>query len=125
MQYDVETPDEYINILEKDWKFEKLQEIRKIIKTEAPSYIESIQYKMLIYSDDKSLVFGLNAQKNYVSFYVGDTKKIDPSETLLTGINRGKGCIRFKKSTVVSNTGICEFIKRAVNLRKQGVDIGC
>ncbi|NAS31886.1 DUF1801 domain-containing protein [Flavobacteriaceae bacterium R38] len=125
MQYNVTTPTEYINALENDWRLEKLQAIRKIIKSKAPDYIEGIQYKMLGYSDDKGLVFSLNAQKDYVSFYVGDTKKVDPSGELLMGINQGKGCIRFKKSTNIHHTHIDEFIERAVDLRKQGVDIGC
>lgn len=125
MQYNVTTPTEYINALEKDWRLEKLQALRKIIKSKAPDYTEDIQYKMLGYSDDKGLVFSLNAQKDYVSFYVGDTKKVDPSGELLEGINKGKGCIRFKKSINIANTHIDEFIERAVDLRKQGIDIGC
>jgi hypothetical protein len=32
---------------------------------------------MLSYSDQRGIVFGLNAQKHYVSLYVGDAKKID------------------------------------------------
>jgi len=125
MQYNVTTPVEYIDALEKDWRLNTLQELRKIIKLKAPDYIEGIHYKMLGYSDKKGLVFSLNAQKNYVSFYVGNTKKVDPSGTLLKEVNLGKGCIRFKKTNSIANTRIDAFIERAVDLRKQGIDIGC
>jgi len=40
----------------------------------------------------------LNAQKNYISLYVGDRHKIDPEMKLLKGLNLGKGCIRISKS---------------------------
>ena len=125
MQYNVTTPAEYMGALEKDWRLDTLQELRKIIKLKASDYTEGIQYKMLGYSDEKGLVFSLNAQRNYVSFYVGDTEKVDTSGDLLKGINKGKGCIRFKKTNIVANTRIDEFIEQAVALRKKGVDIGC
>jgi len=71
------------------------------------------------------VLFHLNAQKTYVSLYCGDSKKIDPQGTLLTGLNMGKACIRFTKAIVVSETAIEAFIKKAVDLSKAGQDIGC
>lgn len=71
------------------------------------------------------MVFGLNAQKQYVSFYVGDADKIDASGLLLEGLERGKGCIRFKKKVVVAETKIAKFIARTVELRRSGADVGC
>lgn len=97
MQYDVKTPKEYLNQLEKDWRYEKVQQLRKIIQAKAPKLVEGIHYKMLSYSDEKGVLFQLNAQRNYVSFYVGDIKKVDPEGTMLKGLNQGKGCVRFKK----------------------------
>lgn len=97
MQYDVQTPQEYMQMLEDDWRREKLEELRAIIKSCAPELTEGIDYKMLCYRDDKEIVFGLNAQKHYVSLYVGDVTKIDPDGSLLAGLNVGKGCIRFTK----------------------------
>ena len=80
---------------------------------------------MLSYSDHKGPIFHLNAQKNYVSLYVGDAKKVDPDGSLLKGIDVGKGCLRFKKSVSISETRIDEFIERTVDLWKRGVDIAC
>ena len=125
MQYDVNSPNEYIAALEDDWRKEKLLNLRSIIKTKAPNIVEGIEYKMLSYSDGQGTVFHLNAQKNYVSLYVGNAEKIDPEGKLLEGIDVGKGCIRFKKPVNISDTLIEEFISRTIDLRNQGIDIEC
>jgi len=125
MQYNANTPEEYINEMEKDWRFEKLQMIRSIIHSKAPDLAEGIEYKMLSYGDNDGNIIHLNAQKNFVGLYVGNAKKIDIDGNLLEGLDMGKGCIRFKKSTLVSEENIGEFIRRTVKFRKQGKDIGC
>ncbi len=125
MQYDAKTPSEYIKILNDDWRREKLEEVRALIKSKAPSLSEGINHKMLSYGDKNGNVFHLNAQKNYVSLYVGNVGKIDPDGELLKGINIGKSCIRFNKSLSISSTRIEEFIERAVQLWNQGADIEC
>ena len=125
MLYDVKTPGQYFDALEDDWRKETLEQIRSIIRSKAPHLVEGINYKMLSYSDKKGVVFHLNAQKNYVSLYVGDAKKIDEDGGLLEGIEVGKGCIRFKKSVSVAYTRIDEFIVQAVDFWKSGKDIDC
>lgn len=125
MQYHVNTPSEYFQALEEDWRKEKLLALRALIQEKIPNLTEGIQYKMLSYSDDKGTLFHLNAQKAYVSLYVGDAAKVDSDGTLLQGINVGKGCLRFSKSVVIANTRIDEFIERYFQLWKDGVDIGC
>ena len=125
MRYKAKTSIEYIDNLDNDWRKEKVQEIRKIIKSIVPSFKEKIHYNMLGYCDDKGFVFHLNAQKNYVSFYVGNTKIIDPEGLLLKGFNIGEGCIRIKKSIDLSESRLDEFIKNAYNLRKQNIDFDC
>lgn len=125
MLYDVKTPKEYIDGLEDDWRREKVLELRELIQKEAPSFIEGINYKMLSYADDRGVAFHLNAQKGYVSFYVGDAEKVDPTGELLKGINVGKGCIRFTKSVKIEETRIDEFIKIAAQKWAEGKDIDC
>jgi len=125
MQYEAKTPSEYIGMLDTDWRKEQLLVLRSMLKKHAPELVEGIHYKMLSYSDSKGIVCSLNAQKNYVSLYVGDSKKVDPDGSLLSGIESGKGCLRFKKSVPVSETRIEEFIERAVQMRRRGGDIDC
>lgn len=125
MQYNVKTPAEYLTVLEDDWRKETLQNLREIILTKAPGINERIQYKMLCYGDENSDLFHLNAQKNYVSLYVGNISKIDSAGELLKGLNKGKGCIRFSKSKVIADTRIDQFIERAIELWHRGKDTGC
>ena len=125
MQYDVQTPDEYLRALEDDWRRAKLLELRSIIRDCGPELVEGIDYKMLSYRDEQGILFGLNAQKHYVALYVGDAHKVDPDGTLLAGLDVGKGCIRFSKSKAVAETGIREFIRRAVEMRRRGEDMDC
>lgn len=96
MQYEAKSPLEYLAMLENDWRREKLEKLREIIKSKAPNFAEDISYKMLSYSDSRGPLFYLNVQKNYVSLYVGDAKKVDPEGIMLAGVDVGKGCIRFK-----------------------------
>jgi Uncharacterized conserved protein len=125
MQYDVKTPGEYLETLESDWRRETLLQLRALIQGQAPELVEGIDYKMLSYRDATGIVFALNAQKHYVSFYVGNASTIDPDGALLAGLDHGKGCIRFKKSVSVAKTQIETFIERAAELNRRGIDTGC
>ena len=125
MQYDVSTPQLYLDALTDDWRKATLEQLRALIKTAAPDIQEDIAYKMLCYRDDQGTIFHLNAQKHYVSLYVGNIANIDQGDELLTGLDTGKGCIRFKKSISVEQTHINTFIRKVLNLHRQGSDIGC
>ena len=125
MQYDAATANEYIDMLDDDWRLEKLQHLRALIKSTAPGLREGINYKMLCYSDERGALFHLNAQKSYISLYVGDVKKIDPQGSLLRDLDIGKGCIRFKKATAVPDSRMAAFLTRALRLWRQGEDLGC
>ncbi len=125
MHYDVKTPAEYMDVLDKDWRLDKLEELRALIKSKAPEMSEGIKYSMLSYGDENDAIFLLNVQRQYVSLYVGDVRKIDPTGELLAGLNVGKGCIRLTKSKVIANTKLDQFIDTAVDLWKKGADMGC
>lgn len=127
MQYDVDTPNEYLEVLEEDWRKEKLLRIREIILKYAQELDESIRYKMLNYGIEKDddYLFALNAQKHYVSLYVGNITKIDPSGKLLRTLDLGKGCIRIRKTNDIENAGLEEFIKKTIDLWRDGQDVNC
>ena len=44
---------------------------------------------------------------------------------MLKDLNIGKGCIRFTKSIIISETRIDEFIGQAVSLWNNSKDIDC
>lgn len=124
MLYEASTPAEYLELLEEDWRKEKLMELRKMLLAH-PTLEEGIKYKMLSYADSKGVMFQLNAQKNYVALYVGNASKVDPSGKLLTGIDHGKGCLRFKKTTNISDTSVEAFIEKALDMWVKGDDFDC
>ncbi|WP_237458353.1 DUF1801 domain-containing protein [Pontibacillus yanchengensis] len=72
--------------------------IRQYILGHGPELKEGIQYKMLCYGDESSTLFNLNAQKSYVSLYVGIIEKIEGAKELLDGFDFGKVCIRISVS---------------------------
>lgn len=115
MQYDVKNPIDYMESLDKDWRKDKLQELRSIILQQDSSISESIEYKMLCFKFNGIALFHLNAQKGYVSLYCANTKSIDPDGELLEGLNTGKSCIRFTKTKDISKTNIKCFIEQAVS----------
>lgn len=125
MQYDATDAVGYLGMLEDDWRKEKLLAIRQMILCAAPELEESIRYKMLSFGKDELSIFALNAQKHYVSLYVGTIDKIENAESLLTGYNYGKGCIRVKKTINIEETGLQDFIRKTIAMWRAGQGTGC
>lgn len=125
MLYDVNSPEEYLSVLEDDWRKEKLLEVRALILSLDPDMVEGIDCKMLGYSLYNKPIFNLNAQSAYVSFYVGNIQKVKNGRELLEPFNVGKGCIRIKKRIQIKETQLEQFIRLAIEQVKQGGDISC
>ena len=89
VQYDATSPEEYLSALENDWRKDKLLEVRRLIFKHGPELEESIKYKMLSYGSGDEALFGLNAQKGYVSLYVGSIDKIEGADEPLEPFNTG------------------------------------
>jgi uncharacterized protein YdhG (YjbR/CyaY superfamily) len=125
MQYEATTPKEYLEKLEDDWRKVKLEEIRKMIKNQRPSLKEGIEYKMLSYGLKEKNIFHLNAQSAYVSLYVGNIDKVENAQELLKDFDKGKGCIRIKKTVDLSRTGLEAFIQKTIKLWEKGENTDC
>ena len=125
MQYEAKTPSEYLKELENDWRKVKLQEVRKLIKNNGPSLQEGIEYKMLSFGNGEKNIFHLNAQSAYVSLYVGNIDKVENAQDLLRAFDKGKGCIRIRKSIDLSKTGLEAFIKKTIDLWEKGGNTDC
>ena len=125
MQYEVKTPSEYLHKLENDWRKKKLQMVRDMIKKHGPDLIEGIEYKMLSYRNNEKTIFNLNAQRAYVSLYVGTINKVDNAQEFLKDFDKGKGCIRIKKKVDIQKTGLEEFIRRTIELWEKGGNTDC
>ncbi|QFT32226.1 hypothetical protein FIV00_17175 [Labrenzia sp. THAF82] len=125
MLYDANTPKDYLDQLDPDWRRDKLLEIRELILSEGKNLEESIHYKMLGYGKDEDYLFHLNAQRGYVSLYVGNASKVDPDGELLSGLSVGKGCIRFTKTKSIEKTGTKDFVAKAYQMWETGEDTSC
>jgi uncharacterized protein YdhG (YjbR/CyaY superfamily) len=125
MQYDVKTPNEYLEILEKDWRKDKLMEVREMIKKSGPELTEGIYCKMLSYTYADKVIFCLNAQMAYVSLYVGNVDKVENSRRLLNEFNIGKGCIRIKKSIDLKESNLEDFIANTIEIWREGGETDC
>ena len=66
---------------------------RKLVKQAAPKAVESMLYGMPTYSIGDSFV-AFNAQKNYLSFYVGATEILAQHRAELRGLDCGRSCLR-------------------------------
>lgn len=121
MQYDVDTPEEYLGALDHDWRRVSLMTIRQTLKDVAPEWTESVAHKMLCFSDEDGPVLHLNAQKAYVGLYVGDIDALDPDGSLTAGIPRGKTCLRYSKSRDVGDPRLAQLIER-IKLRRAAGD---
>lgn len=125
MQYEVKTPSQYLENLDNDWRQERLKQVREMIKKHGPDLNEGIEYKMLSYDLNGKSIFNLNAQRAYVSLYVGTINKVKDAQELLSVFDTGKGCIRIKKKVEIQETGLEEFIKRTIELWKKGGNTDC
>jgi len=125
MQYDVKTPKEYLAILDKDWRKDKLMKVRELINKNGPELTEGIHYKMLSYSYADNVIFCLNVQMAYVSLYVGDIEKVENARKLLNDFNIGKGCIRIKKSINVQESNLEKFIGNTIEIWRKGGETDC
>lgn len=125
MQYDVKSPKDYFAALDHDWRKEKLEHIRSTILHYATDVQEGIQYQMLAYGDGDKTLFNLNAQRAYVSLYVGNLSKIADAEALLSEYDKGKGCIRIKKKNTLPDPNLTQFIQNAIDQWQQGADTSC
>lgn len=125
MLYDVNSPAEYLESLEDDWRKTHLSKIRDMILKAAPKIAERINYKMLAFGTKSEELFHLNAQQAYVSLYVGNIETIDPDRELLSAYSLGQGCIRFRKTSNLDDPGLKVFIDRALELFQEGDAIDC
>ncbi len=125
MQYDVETPGEYFEKLEEDWRKVKLFEVREMIEKNGPELTEGIYCKMLSYEYGDKIVFCLNAQQAYVSLYVGNVDKVENARKLLKEFNIGKGCIRIKKSIDLQESHLEKFIAMTIEIWRKGGETDC
>lgn len=96
MQYDAATPEAYLDMLDEDWRKERLLLIREMFLA-IPDIEEIVSYKMLGYRRGERAFAHLNAQKGFVGVYLGELEKLDPESAIRGRMSCGKTCLRIRK----------------------------
>lgn len=95
MKYEADTPADYLNALDEDWRKEKLIAVRDLMLEAGAT--ETMGYGMLRYVIGDGILAHMNAQKHYLGIYLGDLESIDPGAAIRGKMSCGKTCLRVKK----------------------------
>ncbi len=97
MQSNAKNVDEYMMEVP-EMRRESLVQLRKLCKEILVGYEESMEYGMPSYKQgDKEVEVAFASQKNYISFYILKEDVLNKYRDALSGLNLGKGCIRYRK----------------------------
>jgi uncharacterized protein YdhG (YjbR/CyaY superfamily) len=96
MQSEAKIVDEYLEEVPEKRK-EAMVQLRKL--SLAQGYMESMEYGMPGYrKPGGEIELAFASQKNYISLYILKSEVLNKYRSALSGLNLGKGCIRFRKS---------------------------
>ena len=75
-----------------------LQELRRLVRSEAPEAREAMRYGGPVYTlKDGSILCGFTAHKHNLAFYVGRVPDAIRDQMRAAGFSLGKGAVRFKR----------------------------
>lgn len=95
MQSKSKTVDDYLKDVPEDRR-ESLSRIRQLCLNILVGYEESMEYGMPSYKVPGGEVeIAFASQKNYISFYVLKVEVLNNYREALSGLNIGKGCVRY------------------------------
>jgi uncharacterized protein YdhG (YjbR/CyaY superfamily) len=97
MQSKARNVDEYLMEVP-ELRRESLKQLRKRCKEILVGYEESMEYGMPSYKQSgREVEVAFASQKNYISFYILKEDVLNKYREKLTGLNLGKGCIRYRR----------------------------
>lgn len=74
-----------------------LEQVRALARKCLPDHEEAMQYGMPVYRRNGVTEFGFASQKQYLSLYIARPDVLVRNAAALAGLDRGKGCIRYRK----------------------------
>jgi uncharacterized protein YdhG (YjbR/CyaY superfamily) len=80
---------------------EILRALRDACRDVLPDFEEAMTYGMPTYLREGVAEVGWASQKQYISLYILRTDVLNSHREHLTGLNVGKGCIRFRRPSQV------------------------
>lgn len=89
-------------------------DIRKLCLEVLSGYKEEMHYKMPCYVRSGEVEVAFANQKNYVSLYILKHDVMQKNASLLSAINHGRGCIRFKKSDILDVTLVTKLLNDTI-----------
>jgi uncharacterized protein YdhG (YjbR/CyaY superfamily) len=95
-----------------------VEHLRDLIHKALPGVDAQIRRGMLAYDDNGSL-FALAAQEHDVGLYVMATRTLEDMADELSGLDHGKGCLRFKELSAVPTETIRRLLAHAKTVRER------
>ena len=115
MQSKAETPAEYLAELDAVRRAE-VEAVRAVIQKAAPEAEEAMQWGMLAYRVEGRALVALAAQRRHLSLYLletcSDPATLGPYRDRLTGLDMGKGCVRFRRAADLPLDAIAGLVAR-------------
>jgi len=89
-----------------------LQAVRELIHDAVPEVSETVKYRMPAF-ETSDTICALAAQKHHFALYICKPALIDEFRQVLSGLDLGKGCIRFKRFEDLPREVIVDLLKEA------------
>lgn len=96
VQSQASTVDAYLTQASPD-RAEALRRIRALARQVLQDHEERMHWGMPSYLRDGQVSFGFADRKSYLSLYFVNPAALDKNAPALEGLNRGKGCLRFRQ----------------------------
>lgn len=108
MTHDAHSVKEYLDVIPDERKA-SVKKIVSLIRKNAPGVNESFEHGMPFYTY-QGPIFAVASQKNFISFYVAETKLVEKFKPSLGKVSLGKNCIRFKKLEDINLDAVHDLI---------------
>ena len=96
-------------------RLETLQQLRELCQLTLVGYEESMAYGMPSYSKHGVVEVAFASQKNYISLYILKEPVLAQHRPSLTGLNLGKGCIRYSKPEKIDFGLVKQLLEDTLN----------
>ena len=118
MTSDAKTVDEYFTKVPEK-RLEALTEIRNLCKEILTGYEENMTYKMPSYKMNNVVEVAFASQKQHICLYILKHEVMLNNQSLLKGLNHGKGCIRYGNSKKIDFDIIVKLLDDTLNSNAQ------
>lgn len=88
-----------------------LSHVRDVARRVLTDHEERMHWGMPVYVRGEKIRFGFAGQKQFVSLYFMDPGVLDAHAEAITGVVRGKSCLRFRKPEAI-DLGLVETLLR-------------